>query len=222
MGRSKTSKFADNSANKNVIQEDKSLYNKIKGKWNESYFKNQNNIVLEIACGRGEYTVGLAELFPGKNYIGIDIKGARIWTGSQRASNSGFTNVAFLRTHIQNLENFFAENEVSEIWIIHPDPRPKDSDERRRITNNRFLDIYRKIIKPGGTIRLKTDNTELYEYSLVTIKKRKDVTLSDFTENLYNSEMLAEHHSIKTRYEQEFAVEGNMIKCIKFYYNDHD
>ncbi len=222
MGRGKTSKFADNNANINVIQDGKPFYSEIKGKWNQLYFKNQNDIVLELACGRGEYTTGLAERFPDKNYIGIDIKGARIWTGSQYASKAGLNNVAFLRTHIQNLENFFVVNEISEIWIIHPDPRPKDSDERRRITNNRFLHLYQKIIKPGGSIRLKTDNTGLYNYSLETLQYRSDVTILDFTEDLYNSKMLPEHHTIKTRYEQEFTAEGNMIKCIKFSFNDHN
>ncbi len=215
-------KFADNEANINVIQEGKPLFNKIRGRWNEAYFKNQNDIALELACGRGEYTTGLATLFPKKNFIGIDIKGARIWTGSQYAAKMGLRNVGFLRTNIQNIDDFFSENEISEIWIIHPDPRPKDSDERRRITNNRFLNLYKKIIKLRGLLHLKTDNTELYEYSLETLDNRQDIHILSYTDDLYHSKMMAEHYNINTRYEQEFTAEGNMIKYIKFSFINHD
>ena len=218
MGRSKTQKFIDNEASSNVIQPGKTLYEKISGNWNKSYFNNENDIVIELACGKGEYTIGLAQHFPGKNFIGIDIKGARIWSGSQKAQELKLNNVAFLRIHIQNLENHFKKNEISEIWIIHPDPRPKKSDERRRLTNNRFLDMYKRLIKSGGIVRLKTDNDLLYDYTLQTLKQRNDVEIVDTTENLYTSELNSEHFDINTKYEQKFSAEGHLIKYLKFYF----
>jgi len=218
VGRSKTQKFIDNEASSNVIQPGKTLYEKISGNWNKSYFNNENDIVIELACGKGEYTIGLAQHFPGKNFIGIDIKGARIWSGSQKAQELKLNNVAFLRIHIQNLENHFKKNEISEIWIIHPDPRPKKSDERRRLTNNRFLDMYKRLIKSGGIVRLKTDNDLLYDYTLRTLKQRNDVEIVDSTENLYASELNSEHFDINTKYELRFSAEGYLIKYLKFYF----
>ncbi len=221
MGRSKTTKFADNKANRHVIQPDKPLFGKLCGRWSDKYFNNDHDIVLELACGRGEYTIGLARRFPDRNFIGIDIKGARIWTGSQHALNENLLNAAFLRVHIQNLAEHFGPHEVSEIWIIHPDPRPKSSDERRRLTCTRFLDMYKQLIKPGGFLRLKTDNTGLYQYTLDVLQGRPDVHIHDATDDLYNSPLLAEHYNIKTKYEQEFLAEGNMIKYIKFSFKGH-
>ena len=218
MGRSKTQKFIDNEASSNVIQPGKTLYEKISGNWNKSYFNNENDIVVELACGKGEYTIGLAQHFPGKNFIGIDIKGARIWSGSQKAQELKLNNVAFLRIHIQNLEKYIKKNEISEIWIIHPDPRPKKSDERRRLTNNRFLDMYKRLIKSGGIVRLKTDNDLLYDYTLRTLKQRNDVEIVDSTENLYASELNSEHFDINTKYELRFSAEGYLIKYLKFYF----
>lgn len=220
MGRGKLLKFEDNTNSRNVIQYGKPLFQSIKGNWSE-YFGNTNPLVMELACGRGEYSTGLAKEFPLKNFVGVDIKGARIWNGSQFASRNELTNVAFLRTHIQNLEDHFEDDEVSEIWIIHPDPRPKDSDERRRMTNNRFLDMYKKLISPGGIIRFKTDNTVLYEFTLETLRGRSDVLIDDHTDDLYQSDMHLEHHGIITKYEDEFTSDGHMIKSIKFSFEDH-
>lgn len=218
MGRSKTKKFEDNHARRNVVQAGKEIFENIKGQWDSAYFKNGNDIVLELACGRGEYTIGLARQFPDKNFIGIDIKGARIWSGSTRAVEENLQNVAFLRIHIQNLEQYFDENEVSEIWIIHPDPRPKKSDQHRRLTHRRFLEIYKNIMKKEGIVRLKTDNTGLYEYTLEVLKQRPDITNLVFTDNLYESPLNAENYGIKTRYEEEFTAEGHSIKYLKYSY----
>jgi tRNA (guanine-N7-)-methyltransferase len=149
----------------NVVERSKELYTSIKGKWHERYFNNNNPITLELACGRGEYTVGLATLFPGRNYIGVDIKGERIWKGSTWAVEQSLKNVAFLRTQILLIENFFEENEADEIWITFPDPRPRKRDIKRRLTSPRYLEMYKKLLKPGGYIRLKTDNTSLYTYT---------------------------------------------------------
>ena len=216
MGRSKSKKFEDNDIRRNVIQPGKELFEVIKGNWNELYFQNRNEIVLELACGRGEYTVGLAREFPERNFIGVDIKGSRIWKGSSIAIDERLDNVAFLRIHIQNLENFFADNEIAEIWIVHPDPRPKISDRHRRLTNPRFLEIYKKLVTPGGIIRLKTDNTGFYEYSLEVLRDRNDIKDLDFTNDLYQSPLNAENHGIRTRYEEEFTAGGHKIKYLKY------
>lgn len=214
MGRNKLSRFADNVAADNVIQAGKELFSKIKGQWRSLYFKNEQALVLELGCGRGEYTVGLGALFPKKNYVGIDIKGSRIWKGSQMAIEQNLQNVAFLRIQIQHLDIYFAENEVDEIWVTFPDPRPKDSDEKRRLTHPRFLAMYEKLLKPGGLFHLKTDNELLFEYTLEEIQKFK---ISDFkfTRDLYKSELNALHHGLKTRYEQMFFEQGYSIKYLQ-------
>ena len=216
MGRNKTEKFSDNDRRYNVVQSGKEFFENAKGNWNSTHFKNQNDIVLELACGRGEYTVGLAREFPDRNFVGVDIKGARIWSGSGTAEREGLENVAFLRTHIQNIEEYFSANEVSEIWIVHPDPRPKKSDRHRRLTHPRFLEIYKNIISKDGIIRLKTDNTGLYEYTLDVLNERNDIRNLEISNDLYNSPLYSEHYGIKTRYEEEFTAEGHDIKYLKF------
>ncbi len=138
MSRRKLAKFEENRLRDNVIEPGKPLYETIKGNWNESYFKNNHPITLELACGRGEYSIGLARKFPEGNFIGVDLKGDRIWKGSGIAIEEGLENVAFLRTQIQWLEKYFAPEEASEIWITFPDPRPKDRDEKHRLTNNSY------------------------------------------------------------------------------------
>jgi tRNA (guanine-N7-)-methyltransferase len=200
----------------NVIEPFKEIYHHIRGKWNSEFFKNNNPITVELACGRGEYTIGLASLFPNRNYIGVDIKGERIWKGSTQALESKLENVAFLRTMILLIENFFAEKEINEIWITFPDPRPKKRDIKRRLTSPRFLEIYKRLIQPGGWIRLKTDNTGLYEYTLEELQSRNDITDLRHTSDVYNSELRGECFDIKTRYENEFASQGETIKYLQF------
>jgi len=216
MGRSKLDKFKDNEIRSNVIQPGKNIFYNIKGKWNELYFRNQNPIVLELACGKGEYTVGLARLFPEKNIIGIDIKGSRIWKGSLIAESEGLLNAAFLRIQIQNLEIFFEKKEVDEIWITFPDPRSRDRDERRRLTNPRFLNIYRNILKPDGWVYLKTDNSSLFNYSLDVLKDQSFVKNLHYTCHLYESSYLNDHFGIQTTYEKRFLEEKIGIKYLKF------
>jgi tRNA (guanine-N7-)-methyltransferase len=200
----------------NVIEPTKEIYHYVRGKWNDDHFKNDNPITIELACGRGEYTVGLASLFPDRNYIGVDIKGERIWKGGTLAVEGRLTNVAFLRTMILLIENFFSDGEVSEIWITFPDPRPKKRDIKRRLTSPRFLAIYKRLLKPGGYVRLKTDNTPLFDYTLEELLQRKDIEDLKFTHDLYNSDLREECFDIKTRYEQAFASKGELIKYLRF------
>ncbi len=200
----------------NVIERSKESYETIKGKWREEYFKNNNPITVELACGRGEYTIGLAELFQERNYIGVDIKGERIWKGSTQAIERSLANVAFLRTPILLVENFFCVGEIDEIWITFPDPRPRKRDIKRRLTSPRYLEIYKQLIKPGGYVRLKTDNTALYDYTLELIQSRTDVHDLRHTDNLYGSVLESECFAIKTKYEEEFASKGETIKYLRF------
>jgi tRNA (guanine-N7-)-methyltransferase len=200
----------------NVIEPSKPAYLTIKGKWRQDFFRNQNPITVELACGRGEYSVGLGKIFPQKNFVGVDIKGERIWKGSTNAVEHSLENVAFLRTQILLLENFFDSNEIDEIWMTFPDPRPRKRDIKRRLTSPRFLEMYKGLLKPGGVVRLKTDNTGLFEYTLEEISGRADVTDVRYTRDLYESELRPECFDIRTRYEEEFTAKGETIKYLRF------
>jgi tRNA (guanine-N7-)-methyltransferase len=217
--RGKLRRFSENESRYNVLQPGKDIYEAIKGKWNSEYFKNENDIIIELACGRGEYTIGMARMFADKNFIGVDIKGDRIWKGSGFGIEEKLGHVAFLRTEIILLEKFFADHEISDIWITFPDPRPRDRDEKRRLTSPRFLDIYKRLLKPGGIVRLKTDNTGLYEYTLEILQERDDITNLHFTNDLYYSDLKPECYDIRTRYEQKFNDQGHDIKYLRFEFN---
>jgi len=212
----KQERFREIETRQNVIEPSKEIFTVIKGNWHSSYFKNQNPITLELACGRGEYTVGLAQLFPDRNYIGIDIKGERIWKGSGIAEEKGLGNVGFLRTQILLIENFIDSQEVNEIWITFPDPRPRKRDIKRRLTNPRYINIFKTLLIPGGYIRLKTDNTGLFSYSLEELNLRNDIDDLQYTYDLYQSDLRPECFDIKTRYEEEFAGKGEKIKYLRF------
>jgi len=216
MGRSKLDKFKDNDERINVIQPGKPIFDDIKGNWHKDYFKNDNPITIEIGCGRGEYTIGLARKFPNMNFIGVDIKGSRIWTGSGIATDEQIKNVAFLRTPILNLDHHFKKNEIIEIWITFPDPRPRKRDIKRRLTNSRYLEIYKSLIKEKGIIHLKTDNSPLFEYTLEVLQERQDIDDLVWTKDLYHSALNEDHHGIKTRYEEQFTNEGEIIKYLTF------
>lgn len=200
----------------NVIERSKDIYEEIKGNWRSAYFRNDRPITLELGCGRGEYSVNLAATFPDKNFIGVDIKGERIWKGSTLAVDRNLTNVAFLRTPILLIENFFEPGEVDEIWITFPDPRPRKRDIKRRLTSTRYLDLYKKVAKPGSFIRLKTDNTGLYEFTLETLQERTDVHNLRYTDDLYTDELRPECFDIKTKYEEQFSALGEKIKYLRF------
>jgi tRNA (guanine-N7-)-methyltransferase len=215
MAREKMRKFAELADRANVLQPGKPIYEQIKGNWRKEIFGNDHDIVLELACGRGEYSTGLAAVYPNKNFIGVDIKGDRLWYGSNVAIQGGLSNVAFLRAQIQHLPNFFEEGEVSEIWVIHPDPQPKKSDVKHRLSHPRFLDLYRKLCRPEALIHLKTDNRGLFDYTLEVLAEQAVKDL-EFTHNLYESPMFAEHYGITTRYERMFREKGHSINYLKF------
>lgn len=213
MGKDKLRRFAEIETFDNVLQLDEGK--PYKGQWSKDFFKNDNPVVLELACGKGEYTVNLARLFPAKNFIGIDYKGNRIWRGAKTALEEGVNNVAFLRIQIENLLDYFAPGEVDEIWITFPDPQPQLSREKKRLTSPRFLKKYKEILRPGGFMNLKTDNDGLYAY---TAEKIREFNLKEHvnTADLYHSEFADEVLSIKTYYERKYLADNKNINYLKF------
>jgi tRNA (guanine-N7-)-methyltransferase len=213
VGKDKIRRFAEIAGFPNVLQlvEGKPMA----GKWSRAFFKNTNPLVLELACGKGEYTVNLAQLFPDKNFIGIDYKGNRIWRGAKTATDEGIDNVGFLRIQIENITDYFLPGEVDEIWITFPDPQPQLSREKKRLTSPRFLDMYRRILKPGAIMHLKTDNDGLHAY---TADKIDELGLKKHiqTEDLYHSEFSDDVLSIKTYYERKYLKDNKNINYLKF------
>ncbi|MEP4533947.1 MAG: tRNA (guanosine(46)-N7)-methyltransferase TrmB [Cyclobacteriaceae bacterium] len=214
--RKKLKRFNENLNRDNIIQSGKPLYDDIKGNWRCKYFKNDNPITIELGCGDGEYSVGLAANNPERNYIGIDIKGDRLYQGSTQAIDQNLNNVAFLRTQILLIGDLFEDDEVDEIWLTFPDPRPKDRDEKRRLTFPRFLNLYKKISKPDSWFKFKTDSTSLFDYTLEVLQGQFKVKNLEFTHDLYNSALLAEHKGIQTKYEKIWSAKGERIKYLKF------
>ncbi len=185
----------------------------MRGRWNTDFFEVNRPIVLELGCGKGEYTTGLAERFPDKNFLGVDIKGNRIWKGARRVAEAGIPNAGFLRTKIEFLHRIFAPGEVDEIWITFPDPQPKKPS--KRLTSSGFLNLYRQIIHRGGLIHLKTDSRMLYLYTGANLLENGIVPLLD-TPDLYGSGYGDELLSIRTYYEQGFLEEGRKITYLRF------
>ena len=184
-----------------------------KKKWNTDFFQNENPIIIELGCGKGEYTVGLAKKHPENNYIGMDLKGARMWRGCKTSVENDYKNVAFIRHRIELLEHFFSQNELSEIWITFPDPQPKIA--KRRLTSPRFLNTYKNILKPDGIIHLKTDNIDLFNYTLEIIKEN-DHKLLLKTNDFHNSKLDDEIKHIQTFYEKMFIEKGISINYLEF------
>ncbi len=217
MAKNKLQKFADMASYSNVFQYPFSVLKEkgfdLKGGWNKDFFKNENPIVLELGCGKGEYTVGLAKLFPEKNFVGIDIKGARMWTGAKQALDENLTNAAFLRTHIELIDHFFASGEVAEIWLTFPDPQMRKVS--KRLTSTRFMKLYRKILIPEGIVHLKTDSQFLYTYTCEMVKLNSYSVLAE-TDDLYHSHVADEILSIQTFYEKQWIERGLNIKYLKF------
>lgn len=185
----------------------------MKGNWRSGFFKNDNPIVLELGCGRGEYTVGLAKLYPDKNFIGIDIKGARMWSGAKEALQEELKNVAFLRINIEIIERFFASAEVDEIWLTFSDPQMRKAT--KRLTSTYFMERYRKFLCPDGTIHLKTDSNFMFTYTKLMLGKNH-LPVSFVTEDLYHSGLVDDILGIQTHYEQQWLDRGLTIKYIKF------
>ena len=216
MGKNKLAKFAEMEVLENVFQPTheevfRTDYH-LKGRWNE-HFGNDHPIVLEIGCGKGEYSVGLAEVYPAKNFIGLDIKGARMWSGAKAAQNKGLKNVAFVRTHAEELESLFAPGEIAEIWITFPDPQMAKA--RKRLTGTRFLTLYQKILQPDGIIHLKTDSPFLYQYTAELIQLNA-LPCTHRTDDLYASDSPIPVLGIKTFYEQQWLSRGKSIKYLQF------
>jgi tRNA (guanine-N7-)-methyltransferase len=225
MGKDKLRRFAEISEMAHVHQPDTEEMLKgsqrMKGNWAKEFFKNDNPIVLELGCGKGEYTLGQAERDPNRNYLGVDIKGARIWKGAKTSREKGMANVGFLRTRIDFIHNFFTADEVSEIWITFPDPQKKDRRSKKRLTHPLFLDRYRRILSPGATINLKTDSSTLYDYTMDVVHELK-LTVNAQTIDVYKlgaakfDDALNEKLAIKTFYEKMWLGHGKKIKYIQF------
>lgn len=217
MGKNKLERFAENKTFNNLFEYSFERIKEegfpLKGRWKQDFFKNDNPIVLELGCGKGEYTVGLAREHRDINYIGVDIKGSRMWVGLCAARNEELTNVAFLRTHIELIDNFFAENEVDEIWVTFPDPQP--SKARKRLTGPNFLERYRKFLKQDGVVNLKTDSDLMYEFTVETAKEANYPIYYNY-DNLYANDDDLEVKKIRTYYEQIWLDKGLTIKYIRF------
>jgi len=213
VGKDKIRRFAEIDTFSNVLQLDAGK--PFKGNWANGLFKNNNPVVLELACGKGEYTVNLAQLFPHKNFIGIDYKGNRIWRGAKTALEENVPNVAFLRIQIETLIEYFGTHEIDEIWITFPDPQPQLSREKKRLTSQRFLNMYKPILKRGGCINLKTDNDDFYAYTAEKVEElRLDLHIK--TDDLYHSPYANEVLSIKTYYEKKYLEHNKNINYLKF------
>ena len=217
MGKNKLQKFEELAGYPHVFQypfatlQEKGC--ELKGRWNEAFFKNDHPIVLELGCGKGEYAVGLAKMYPRKNFIGVDIKGARMWTGAKQSFQEKIPNVAFLRTDIELIPHFFAAGEVSEIWITFPDPQMQKV--RKRLTSSRFIELYKQILDENGSIHLKTDSNFLYTYTKELVRLNHLPVLDD-TDDLYRTHAGNPILSIRTFYEQQWLERGLNIKDLHF------
>lgn len=218
MAKNKLRKFSEMDTFKNVVQPKSTFLDQdidLKGRWNKDFFKNNNPIVIELGCGKGEYSIGLAERYPKKNFIGIDIKGSRIWQGASYALERGMSNVGFLRIMIEHIEKCFSASEVSEIWITFPDPQIKKKRSKKRLIHPQFLNKYSKMLSKGGLIHLKTDSKFLFNYTIDIIKE-ENYQLIDSTDDIYNDDNIRENMDILTYYEKQFLEEGSSITYIKF------
>jgi tRNA (guanine-N7-)-methyltransferase len=188
----------------------------MQAKWSTEHFCNESPLTLELACGRGEYTVGLAERFPQRSFIGVDVKGARIWKGARQSIERGLSNAAFLRSRIECIDAFFGEGEIDEIWITFPDPFPRYGQRNRRLTAPVFLEKYRSILKKGGLMHLKTDNTGIFLYTLETIASDDSCHLIEMSDNVHAHDLGMPELSIPTYYERLHRDQGSLIKYARF------
>jgi tRNA (guanine-N7-)-methyltransferase len=219
VGKGKLQKFEEMKTFNNVIQPPfKDIFQgdfHLKNKWAEGYFSNDHPLILELGCGKGEYTLGLARIHPCKNFIGIDVKGARIWNGAKQALEEGLTNVAFIRSRIEFIDSFFGRDEVEEIWLTFPDPQQKKRRIKKRLTASCFLNKYRNFLRDNGRIHLKTDNSILYHYTMNMVKYNK-LPLLFATQDLYDDHVEEFALGIQTYYEKQFVAENLPIHYMEF------
>ncbi len=210
MGQKKLIRFAEIGTFKNVLQHPEGMA----GRW-QVHFGNTNPIVLELACGKGEYTLALAGMYPSKNYIGVDLKGNRIWVGAKKALEAGYQNVAFLRSQIERITDFFGNQEVDEIWITFPDPQLRLSKAKKRLTHPRFLRLYQQVLKPGGIIHLKTDSPDLYRFTKTVIQMYHCNLVKDIAD-IHATVTLSPELAIKTHYEALDIAQSNQVHYLSF------
>ncbi len=215
MGQKKLKRFADIKTFENVLEHPEN----IKGLWKEQ-FKNNASITLELACGKGEYAVGLARINPDTNYIGVDIKGNRLWKGAKIALSDGLVNVRFLRTQIEHIQDYFEQDEVGDIWITFPDPQLRTSKAKKRLTHPRFLRLYQTFLQKDGTINLKTDSPDLYNFTKQVIELFNLQIIQDYND-LYAQPLLDEALQIRTHYESLDIAQSNKVHYLKFKLNQH-
>lgn len=216
MSRGKQHKFLTIGQADNVIEPGKALFSNLKGEWSSKFaFDNDNPIVLELGCGRGEYCIGLASVFPDQNFIGLDIKGDRLFRGSQNAYNLELKNVLFLRAPAFCLPDFFVDQQIDQIWLTFPDPQSRPRDQKHRLTHPDFLQIYKKILAPNGLVHLKTDSQLLYDYTLETIKNM-GLQIDFQTQDLYQLPFDPILHGIQTCFEKKYLQKNVSIKYLRF------
>lgn len=219
MGKDKKRRFEENLTFENMVQprfeEAFRTDHALKGHWREDFFRNSNPVVLELGCGRGEYTVALSARFPEKNFIGIDIKGARMWRGAKTATEAGMKNAAFLRTRIEFIDSFFGPGEVDEIWITFPDPQPKKQRIKKRLTSPSFLANYAKFLKPDSLIHLKTDSVLMHDYTKAVVA-HNTLPVEECCGDIYGEARADDILSVKTAYESRFLGEGRAITYLRF------
>lgn len=224
MSKDKQKRFSENLTFANLVQPafDEVFRRdyRLKGCWHGEFFRNNNPIILELGCGRGEYTVALGEMFPDKNFIGVDIKGARMWRGAKTATERGMGNVGFLRTRIEFIDSFFAAGEVDEIWITFPDPQLRKNRVKKRLTAPGFLSLYSKFLKPEGRINLKTDSRHLHDYTLA-VAAANSLPIDEACADIYGQGRADDLLSIRTAYESRFLDEGLAITYMRFGFGGH-
>jgi tRNA (guanine-N7-)-methyltransferase len=210
MGQKKLQRFAEIKTFKNVLEYPEGM----QGKW-DSFFGNNNPLTLELACGKGEYAVGLGRMFPGRNFIGVDLKGNRIWVGAKKALHENLHNVAFIRTQIDKIDQYFLRGEVSEIWITFPDPQLRTSRFKKRLTHPRFLRLYQHILAGGGKIHLKTDSPDLYQFTL-SVTTLYDLPIEEDIADVYALPSPADELKIKTHYESLDIAQSRRVHYLRF------
>lgn len=223
MSRVKLKRFAENQLRPDVIEPGKPVYKTLAGRWNTAVFGTRPDcpLTLEVGCGKGDYTVGLAQQRPTENFLGLDVKGERLWAGSARAEALGLRNVGWLRGQAQDLTDHFGPAELAGIWITFPDPHNRLGDARRRLTAPRFLNLYRHVLQPGGRVRLKTDSAELFAYTLAESLPTQRLTELRITHDLYGPDgaaLRADAHGIQTTYETRYLAAGKPIHYLDFWF----